>query len=101
MLDESADLDAISLEHTRRITREGASAEAALSARWGGINAIHADVEAVRHCLGPARAQLGLQAGSEDDSPKDWLVKGALVYLTSLIVTTPNEFERFLSYAEG
>lgn len=66
----------------------GATEHQALSMRWGGVQAIHADYGLYRHAVNAAR-----DAGS-----KDWYHDGAVVYLTHVLVEAPSEFANFKEY---
>jgi hypothetical protein len=69
-------------------TKKGCTEHQALSARWGGVQAIHADL---------SMFSAGIDVFKEANAPEPYL-SSAIGYLTLVMNDAPSEFVRFKTY---
>lgn len=93
------DLHALEMGCGDEVLNSGGTIEQALSARWGGACAIHADLDVYKEGIASFEARLreGKTALQVAD-PKTKFRMGATYYLSLLLAKQPGEYERFLRH---
>lgn len=92
-----ADLNALERTVAERMLEAGCSLDQALSARWGGVTAMEADLRLFSAGIA-AYEETCRETGHTDDDPKTKYQVGATVYLGHVMADAPGEYERFRRY---
>lgn len=93
------DLHAVELGNAKHLLENGCSVDQALSARWGGVTAMEADLGHFQvgiDAYEETKAELG--GAPQGDNPEAKFHVSARLYLAALLKEQPYEFERFLRY---
>lgn len=97
------DLHALEIAQAEAVLTNGGTEEEALSARWGGVYGIDADLGLYQGYVAnyveayeATKRELGREPAGVD--PKTKFYMAATMYLAQVLAEQPDEYERFLRY---
>lgn len=93
------DLHALEMAQAEAVLKSGGTEEQALSARWGGVYGIDADLDLFQSGVSAyeeTKQEMGRGPTGED--PKTKFYASATLYLSRVLAENPDEYERFVRY---
>lgn len=95
----NVDLHALEMAQAEAVLKSGGTEEQALSARWGGVYGIDADLDLFQSgVLAYEETRREMARGPTDEDPKTKFYASATLYLSRMLAENPDEYERFLRY---